>query len=658
MNRTHCKNIAWTGFLLFATAILLPAQNLTTLASFGTTYAGGGPTSALVQGTDNSFYGTTPGGGPSENGTVFKIAPDGTFTTLYGFCSQTNCPDGSQPNGLIQASDGNLYGTTQAGGANNDQGTVFKITPGGTLTTLYSFCPQSSCADGQNPLAGLIQGSDGNLYGTTSASGASTHFGGTVFKITPGGSLTTLYNFCSLASCADGSQPEAGLTQGSDGDFYGTTAHGGANSENNDGTVFKVTPGGMLTTLHSFCSQSDCADGLSPSTGLIQASDGNFYGTSTNGGPGGSVFKITPGGTLTTLHSFCSGGSPCIDGKTPSAGLIQAADGNLYGTTSTGGANSSANAGAGGGTIFKITLGGALTTVYSFCSQHACADGLGPKAGLIQASDGSFIGATSGGGPHGAGTVFRLVPGGSPAVPPAINTSGGVVNGASFQPGIAPNAWFTIYGTNLASKTDTWVNAIVNGELPTKLDGVSVSVGGDPAYVYFISPTQINALAPNLEAGAAQVIVTNPSGISSPASTVVQTARPAFFLWPGGYAVATRQDFSWAVKNGTFPGTTTVPAKPGDVIILWGTGFGPTSPSTPVGVQVPSSTTYNAANTVTVTVGGKAANFYGAALAPGYAGLYQIAIQIPATLANGDYPVVAAVSGAQSPSTTLITVQE
>lgn len=610
----------------------------------------------LVEGHDGSFYGTTPGGGPSQSGTVFKIAPDGTFTTLYGFCAESNCPDGAQPNGLILASDGNLYGTTQAGGANNNQGTVFKITPAGVLTTLYSFCAQSACADGQNPLAGLIQGSDGNFYGTTSASGASTHFGGTVFKLTAAGKLTTLYNFCALANCADGSQPGAGLTEGADGNFYGTTMHGGANSENNDGTVFKLTPGGVLTTLHSFCSQSGCADGLSPTTGLIQASDGNFYGTSAVGGPGGSVFKITPGGTLTTLYGFCSGGSPCLDGKTPSAGLIQGSDGDLYGTTATGGANSSANAGAGGGTVFKITTGGQLTTVYSFCAQKSCADGRGPKAGLIQAADGSFIGATAGGGPHGDGTVFRLVPGGSPALPPAINTSGGVVNGASFQPGIAPDAWFTITGTNLASKTDTWVKAIVNGKLPTALDGVSVSVGGEPAYVYYISPTQINAVAPNLAAGAAQVIVTNSSGISSPASTTVQSARPAFFLWPGGYAVATRQDFSLAVKNGTF-GTITVPAKPGDVIILWGTGFGPTSPATPVGVEVPSNTTYNTANAVSVTVGGKAAMVFGAALAPGYAGLFQVAIQIPASLADGDYPVIAKVLGVQSPATTLITVK-
>lgn len=656
MKNAHCKNGACAAFLFCATALSLTAQALTTLASFGGTYSGGGPAAALIQGTDGSFYGTTAGGGASDNGTVFKIAPDGTFTTLYSFCSLADCADGSQPTvALIQASDGNLYGTTPSGGAKNAQGTVFKISPAGALTTLFSFAQDASgkFSDGTQPEAGLIQSSDGNFYGTTSANGA--HLDGTVFKITPGGTLTTLYSFCSLASCTDGSQPADALTQGSDGNFYGTTTHGGTNTENNDGMVFKITPGGALTTLYSFCSRSDCADGLSPTAGLIQASDGNFYGTSADGGPGGSVFKITPGGTFTTLYSFCSQAN-CVDGETPRSGLIQARDGNLYGTTSAGGANSSANAGAGGGTVFKLTLGGTLTTLYSFCSQHGCADGQGPAAGLIQAADGSFVGATVGGGPHGGGIVFQLILASSPVSPPAINQTGGVVNGASFQPGIAPNSWFTISGTNLAPKTDTWANEIVNGKLPISLDSVSVAVGGEPAYVYYISPTQINALAPNLEAGAAQVTVTNSSGVSSPASTVVQTARPAFFQW-GNYAVATTQDYDLAVKNGTFPGLTTTPAKPGEVIILWGSGFGPTSPSAPAGVEVPSTTQYNTANTVSVTVGGKPATVYGAALASGYAGLYQVAIQIPASLSDGDYPVIATVSGAQSPSTILITVQ-
>jgi uncharacterized protein (TIGR03437 family) len=182
-------------------------------------------------------------------------------------------------------------------------------------------------------------------------------------------------------------------------------------------------------------------------------------------------------------------------------------------------------------------------------------------------------------------------------------------------------------------------------------------VGDQAAYIEYISATQINAVAPSVPAGSVPVTVTNANGTSQAVMAQLQAEQPAFFQW-GNYAVATRQNFSLAVKNGTFAGTTTVPAAPGDVIILWGTGFGPTSPSAPAGAETPSTTTYNTATAVSVTVGGKPTTVYGAALAPGYAGLYQIAIQIPASLANGDYPVVATINGAQSPSTTMITVQQ
>ena len=230
-----------------------------------------------------------------------------------------------------------------------------------------------------------------------------------------------------------------------------------------------------------------------------------------------------------------------------------------------------------------------------------------------------------------------------------------VVNGASSAPGFAPNSWMTIGGSNLSTATGTWT--ITNGQLPTTLDGVRVNVGGQPGYVYYVSPTQINLVAPNVGTGATQVTVTNSLGASQTFSTTSSTFSPAFFLWPGGYSVATRQDFTLAVKNGTFPGTTTTPAKPGDVLILWGTGFGPSTPAAPVGEVVPSDATYSTTNLVSVTVGGTKATVYGAALAPGFAALYQIAIQVPA-LANGDYPIVASVGGVSSPSTTLLTVQQ
>jgi uncharacterized repeat protein (TIGR03803 family) len=176
-----------------------------------------------------------------------------------------------------------------AGGA-NDQGTVFKITPSGTLTTLYSFCSQS-CADGEEPYAGLVQATNGDFYGTTQSGGA--NFVGTVFRITPDGMLTTLYSFCSQSGCTDGENPRAALVQAANGDFYGTAYLGGAN---NGGTVFKITPSGTLTTLYSFCSQSGCTDGEYPYAGLVQATNGTFYGTTVFGGADlGTVFSLAVG---------------------------------------------------------------------------------------------------------------------------------------------------------------------------------------------------------------------------------------------------------------------------------------------------------------------------------------------------------------------------
>jgi uncharacterized repeat protein (TIGR03803 family) len=248
--------------------------------------------------------------------------PAPTFFVLYSFAGM----DGAYPwAGLVQATDGNFYGTTNYGGAYSD-GTVFKITPAGTFTTLHSF----DGTDGANPFAGLVQATDGSFYGTTYYGGASPD--GTVFKITPAGTFTTLHSFDST----DGANPHAELVQATDGNFYGTTYYGGANS---CGTVFKITAGGVLTTLHSF----DFTDGAYPRARLVQATDGSFYGTTSYGGVLGSVFKITARGVLTTLHSFA--GQP--EGSYPYAGLVQATDGNFYGTTY----------GNDDGTVFRLSVG-------------------------------------------------------------------------------------------------------------------------------------------------------------------------------------------------------------------------------------------------------------------------------------------------------------
>ena len=231
-----------------------------------------------------------------------------------------------------------------------------------------------------------------------------------------------------------------------------------------------------------------------------------------------------------------------------------------------------------------------------------------------------------------------------------------VVNAAGFQPGIVANSWVTIQGTNLAPQTDDWSHSIVNGALPTSLDGVSVSMGGKPAYVYYISPGQLNVLAPTVPAGPLTVTVTTPGGASASFAATASIYGPAFFLWPGSQAVATRQDYTYAVKAGTFAGATTVAAKPGEVLILWGSGFGPTVPAAPVGASVPAGGGYSTASAPTLTINSTPATVYGAALAPGSSGLYQIAIQVPTTLADGEWPIQASIGGVSSPTGVVLSV--
>jgi uncharacterized protein (TIGR03437 family) len=307
---------------------------------------------------------------------------------------------------------------------------------------------------------------------------------------------------------------------------------------------------------------------------------------------------------------------------------------------------------------YMASVGTTGSYTYSFTWTPPATD-VGNITIYVAGNAGTGLRVTAGAPPAGDhiySNQYTLTPAGVGPTPSIA--SAGVVNGASFQTGVVPNSWITIQGTNLYSGTaDTWANAIVNGNLPTELDGVTVSVGGQLAYIYYVSGTQINAIAPNVGTGSLSVTVANSAGTSNAMTAVSATVQPAFFLWPGGYAVATHTDFSYAVKNGTFSGTTTTPANPGETVILWGTGFGPTTPPFPVGIEAPSTATYLTSSPVTVTVGGVAASVYATALAPGFASLYQVAVTVPASLAPGDYPVVASIGGAQSPSTTLITVQ-
>jgi len=364
--------------------INVSAQTLTTLHSFNGA-DGLSPDAALVRGSDGNFYGTTALGGANSKGTAFKIDAAGTLTTLHSFSGFPT--DGAVPTaGLVQDNLGIFHGTTASGGLFY-QGTVFGMTSSGVTLVLHSF--NSFLGEGAVPTAGLVQGTDGNFYGTTVSGGD--HFKGTVFKITILGTLTTLHSFS--GSPSDGAVPTAGLVQGTDGNFYGTTASGGAHFQ---GTVFQITPAGTLTVLHSFSGYP--TEGAVPSAALVRGNDGNFYGTTGSGGAHfqGTVFKIDATGNLTTLHSFS--GSPS-DGTGPVAGLVQGTDGNFYGTTAAGGAHYQ-------GTAFEITPAGALSVVHSFSGSPS--EGAGPVAGLVQGTDGNFYGTTALGGANSKGTLFKL----------------------------------------------------------------------------------------------------------------------------------------------------------------------------------------------------------------------------------------------------------
>jgi len=406
MNLWNTQRILLSTAFCFCVAVSSVGQQFTSLASFNS-INGSYPSAPLIQGLDGNFYGTTVEGGSLDVGTVFRITPTGQLTKLHDFNDVT---DGAfSYAGLMLATNGNLYGVTNQGGAHND-GAIFQITRAGQFSTIYAFCSRPGCDDGSLPAAALIQAADGNFYGTTSEGGADN--AGSVFRITPAGKLTTLYSFCSLSKCADGSQPIAPLVQGRDGNFYSTTFAGGTHQ---DGTVFKLTPSGQLTTLYSFCAKAACVDGKNPyGGGLIQGKDGDFYGSTIVGGTDnlGTIFKITGSGGFTNLHSFVF-----TDGESPYAGLVQATDGNFYGITQIGGASDM-------GVIFQITPSGQLTILYDLCSQSGCIDGSIGYGGLIQSTNGTLYGPAQSGGTSnacpgafgGCGTIFSLEMGLGPFV--------------------------------------------------------------------------------------------------------------------------------------------------------------------------------------------------------------------------------------------------
>jgi uncharacterized repeat protein (TIGR03803 family) len=388
--------------------IAAPAQTFTSVADLDGSDGSLPFQNALVQGTDGNFYGMANAGGAFGQGTVYKVTADGTISLVYTFCSLAQCADGAQPSSpLVLGADGNFYGTTSGGGPNQKAGTFFKLTPGGTLTTLHNFCAQSDCQDGSLPRGALVLALDGNFYGITGYGGIAGL--GSIFKITPTGVLTTLYSFCSQIDCTDGSTPFVGLVQARDGAFYGTA--GGGTTGN--GVIFRYTPTGQFKTLYTFCPSEPCTEGSLPYGPLVVTANGTVYGTTAGGGAGafyagGTVFELTAAGTYSVVYDFCNL-TNCDDGAGPQSGLILGTDGKVYGATVEGGFN-------GRGTAFRITSAGRFARLHSFDST----DGAYPMSALAQSTDGTFFGNTSNGGPtdrtncfnagppFGCGTVFRL----------------------------------------------------------------------------------------------------------------------------------------------------------------------------------------------------------------------------------------------------------
>jgi uncharacterized repeat protein (TIGR03803 family) len=493
-------------FVFFvAAAIGAPAQTFTNLLDFDGANGSYPQPAPLVQGIDGNFYGTTGGGGLFDScmygtcGTVFKITPGGTLTTLHNF---TGGEDGSGPMpGLVLATNGYFYGVNSDGG-NFGHGVAFKITAGSTLTTLLAF---SDDAEGGNPNSSLIQATNGSLYGTTVNGG--TNGDGAIFEMTAAGALTTLHDF----DFTDGWDPQNALmVQATDGDLYGETAGGGSFSCPSPaigcGTVFRITPGGGFTSLHSFKG----TDGAVPYGGLVQGSDGNFYGITYVGGANGdgTVFKITPSGMVTTLHSFDG-----TDGSNPNGGLVQATDGNFYGTAFGGGSN-------GFGTLFKITSGGTLTTLHNFDG----IDGAHPYGALLQATNGTFYGTTSycnlfgtpggcGCPTLGCGTIFSVSVGLGPFVTflPAARPVGDVVEilGQGFRG--ATGVSFNGTSAAFTVESDTYLTAIVPAGATT--GSITVSEPGGiltSSKIFQVTP-QISSFSPSTGSAGTTVVITGDS---------------------------------------------------------------------------------------------------------------------------------------------------
>ena len=435
MNSLSKLTLSMIVFLLVM-ACSAYAQIVKTVHSFSGEDGQGPLQVLLAQGRDGALYGTTFAGGANGLGTIFKQQAGGIKNVvLHSFSGS----DGSLPGaGLTLATDGSFYGTAETGGTTGN-GVLFKITSSGTFSTLYNF---TGGTDGAFPIAPPIQAIDGNFYGTTAGS---TSQNSTVYKLTPAGAFSTVYTFDSTS----GYFPQAPLLQATDGTLYATTTTGGSF---NCGSIVQITTTGALKHIHSFNCGKEGGVPLSP---LIQAADGQFYGTADSGGAAGAgtAFRLNPNWTFTVLHSF---GTTPGDGKNPGSGFVQGTDAKLYSATAGGGSASA-------GSLFTLTTGGDYSQLYSFPAIQK-APSQEPDDPPLQHTSGTFYGSTLSGGGNGLGSVYTLNMNLGPFVAlvhyqgKAGSTAQILGQGFTGTTGVTFNG---VAGTSFSVVSDTYLTAVV-----------------------------------------------------------------------------------------------------------------------------------------------------------------------------------------------------
>jgi uncharacterized protein (TIGR03437 family) len=592
---------------------------------------------------------------------VRKVNSSGIISTYAGGASPISGGDGGQATsaglgtaaGLAVDSQGNLYIADTVGER------IRKVNTAGVITTVAGTGVANYSGDGGPAVnatlsvpVGVAVDSAGNLYITESGNAL---YGPRVRKVDTSGNISTVAGNGKSGFAGDGGS----ALNAEFGSLHGIAVDNAGNiyiADYGNYRIRKVDSSGNITTI--------AGNGKPGGSGV----NGNG-GLASNSLVQPSGLVVDASGNLYISDFFASQirkitfGAPAPGLAVSAASLYFAGHAGPLGTTQPQNVTASTT-----GPSLQFTISATTASGGAWLSTSGTS---GSTPGTTQVSANPNPGGTPlpAGTYNGTLTFTPTTPGYSPlqvavtlvlstTVPSPAPVITGVVNGASFQANqmIASNTYLTIQGTNLSSATNSWNNSIVGGQLPTSLSGVTVTFSGTPGYISYVSPTQINVLAPTMN-GAASVQATNNGALSTGVTIGVAAESPAFFELNNNQVVATRADYTYAAKNGTIPGLTTIPAKPGDVLILWGTGFGATNPVIAPGAVTPSGQTYATAGPVTVTINGVPATVYGVALTPGLAGVYQAAIQVPLSLANGDWPLVATTQdGISSASGVILTV--